>query len=85
MRICEIPVPPAVNSQQGRLLPRLSLPCNCILTQQLSLLQYGYSPRDVVGVPHTSHSNTSALNDYLLGSIVSKMTDVIKWANLIKS
>lgn len=66
------------------LLPRLSLSCNCILTQQLSPLQYGFSPRDVVEEPHTSRSNTSSLKDYLLGSIVMKMTNVIIWANLIK-
>lgn len=88
MRICKIPIPPAVCFQQGRLLPRLSLSCNCILTQQLSPLQYGFSPRDVVGVPHFEHfesrSNISALKDYLLVSIVLKMTNIIKWANLIK-
>lgn len=81
MRICKIPIPPAVCFQQGHLLPRLALSCYCILTQQLSPLQYGFSPRDVVGEPHfESRSNISTLKDYLLGSIVLKMTNVIKWA-----
>lgn len=63
-KICKIP--PAVYFQQVRLLPRLALSCNCILTQHLSPLQYGFSPRDVVGERHINCTNTSPRKDYLL-------------------